>query len=630
MNATRNFRFTIFYCMILCCPVSAQETASRPEADAVILLDENEMQINPAGKASFTKHRLILVNAPGGKKYGEVTLSTNKYLSVKNIKADLKDVSGKLIRKMKNEEIQSQMLSPEYILFDDTRYFHFEMSQSTFPYVLEYAYEYEFSSLFFWPDWFPQADVPVLKSTYKLIMKEEIPFQTHALGFEEQPRLLLNQKYKTWLWEADSISAKTDESYLPPEHEIQMAVHFVPATAQLEKYPISFQSWKSFGNWFYHLYTEADNLPSSAFEKSIQLRSQSLEPKEKIRQLYAWLQEYTRYVAILPGISGWRPHSIESIFQNRYGDCKDLSILLATMLSKAQIPAYPVLIKTRDEGVLLRDLPNPDFNHVMVVVPLANDTLWLECTADYLAAGEIPWADEGCDVLVVKPTGGEIWRTPESSASQNTWQTTIHGSISVIGDLSFSGRLRATGEVANSLRNYLNDQKTTDQKRWLSNRLGRYQPGMELIYIQMSNLEQNFERPLEIMFAGKIPKFASRSANRLFINPAILSRWTADDLPREKERRFPVFFHYSFQEVDSVFINLPPGYQLEASINPVHSEPPFGFFQIGFSVDERQLIYCRTNEIRQRKIPVVQFQDFTNFLTRVVKVDQSKFVFRVR
>ncbi|MBN2008574.1 hypothetical protein JW960_04420 [candidate division KSB1 bacterium] len=57
-------------------------------------------------------------------------------------------------------------------------------------------------------------------------------------------------------------------------------------------------------------------------------------------------------------------------------------------------------------------------------------------------------------------------------------------------------------------------------------------------------LTDHFEQPFIIKFTGEIERFATRSGNRLFLNPNMLNRCTADDIPRDEDRQFPVYLHY--------------------------------------------------------------------------------------
>ena len=59
-------------------------------------------------------------------------------------------------------------------------------------------------------------------------------------------------------------------------------------------------------------------------------------------------------------------------------------------------------------------------NHVILQVPLPQDTLWLECTNPSLPFGYVHQDIAGHDALLIEPTGGQMYRLPTYPDSLNT------------------------------------------------------------------------------------------------------------------------------------------------------------------------------------------------------------------
>lgn len=79
-----------------------------------------------------------------------------------------------------------------------------------------------------------------------------------------------------------------------------------------------------------------------------------------------------RYVSYSKGKHARRPHLAEQTLDNRYGDCKDKSVLLLALLRAAGISAYPVLVATdrRDASALV--VPSWGYFDHMVVCAVVN------------------------------------------------------------------------------------------------------------------------------------------------------------------------------------------------------------------------------------------------------------------
>lgn len=117
-------------------------------------------------------------------------------------------------------------------------------------------------------------------------------------------------------------------------------------------------------------------LPSLAREKIKELVKDATNDREKVKILYDYLGQSTRYVSIQLGIGGYQPLFASEVFKTGFGDCKALSNYLKAMLSVVGIPSYYAGIKADGtEKRLYPDFPNfNQMNHVILQVPLAADT----------------------------------------------------------------------------------------------------------------------------------------------------------------------------------------------------------------------------------------------------------------
>ncbi len=93
------------------------------------------------------------------------------------------------------------------------------------------------------------------------------------------------------------------------------------------------------------------------------------------------VQREVRYLGLEDGISAYRPHPPAQVFEQRFGDCKDKALLLATVLQAVGVPAYPALVNTSSGLRLDAHLPRPGlFDHCITIIPRAADTLWVDPT----------------------------------------------------------------------------------------------------------------------------------------------------------------------------------------------------------------------------------------------------------
>jgi hypothetical protein len=585
---------------------------------ALIALDENELEVKSKTKARLRCRRSVIVYASEGRKYGNITLVKTDFVKPRHVEGAIKDLDGRILKRLDARSAE------QTVLYNGTVVRTHRLSQNTFPYVVEYEYEVDLSSLFFWPDWRPQEDVPVLRSTYRLTVPKDIGYSTHAMGLDVTPK---REGKSTLVWELENIEPRVEELHMSPDDQVQKALLFAPERFRLGEYEGSFASWEAVATWYRELAADRYELPEEAREQVQRLIAGAADQRQSVARLYAFLQDHTRYVAIMLGIGGWQPSSAESTFDNRYGDCKDLSTLMVAMLAEAGIEAYPALVRTNSKGRVQAAFPSNQFNHCMVLVPLQGDSLWLECTTDLVPAGELPAGVEAADALVIDDGVGVIRKIPRHAHDRNVWRARVAGELKASGQLTFSGKASATGNIDTYIRGKLQNRSPEDREHWMAEFLGRFLPKLDLGTHRVDFLEGPGDS-LSIQYQGELDNFGVRTAGRLFVNPNMFRRKTSDDIPRESKRRYPVHYPYGFVEMDSVSVRLPEGFQLEAAPDSVVLISSFATYQTGYTIADGQFHHSRNLQWVAPDIPLSEYEAYLDFLREVVRIDNSSFVFR--
>jgi hypothetical protein len=129
---------------------------------------------------------------------------------------------------------------------------------------------------------------------------------------------------------------------------------------------------------------------------------------------------------------------------------------------------------------------------------------------------------------------------------------------------------------------------------------------------------------------GVFNKFNPKRGSRIFINPNIINRWTGKYLPEEKieERKYPVYYYYPHQDVDTVIIEISKRYVLESKPKNVSINNSFAQFSYEYEFNDNKLYYFRKMEIKNNIIPVELYAEYLDFLKKVIKSDKCKFVFK--
>ncbi len=179
-------------------------------------------------------------------------------------------------------------------------------------------------------------------------------------------------------------------------------------------------TWENFGKWQQKLLMDRDQLPQKTIDKVKELTSNISDNREKVKRIYEYLQNSTRYVSIQLGIGGWQPMSAEDVVKTGFGDCKALSNYMKAMLKIVDIPSYYVVIKSdENKKRFFKDYPSfSQANHVILMVPMEKDSIWLECTSPILPFGYIHNGIAGHDALAVGDDKSFFCTLPDYSQSE--------------------------------------------------------------------------------------------------------------------------------------------------------------------------------------------------------------------
>ena len=145
-----------------------------------------------------------------------------------------------------------------------------------------------------------------------------------------------------------------------------------------------YDSWSELNEWAKHVFPQSINLSPALKQKVEEIKSQASSDEDRILHALRFVQDDIRYMGIEMGINSHQPTSPNKIFTQRFGDCKDKSYLLSSMLHEMGIEASPVLINTVYKKTIQRWLPAPtDFDHVTVRVKCNGKYYWLDPTISY-------------------------------------------------------------------------------------------------------------------------------------------------------------------------------------------------------------------------------------------------------
>ncbi|MBI4990371.1 MAG: DUF3857 domain-containing protein [Rhodocyclales bacterium] len=174
--------------------------------------------------------------------------------------------------------------------------------------------------------------------------------------------------YRTLQWEERGIEGIDYETSIP-------SGYFPYRFLQLSEY----HDWNAVARWAHSLFAPTAALPDELEE--IVARLEPLPDEDRVLGALRWVQREIRYFSVSLGESSHRPHPLPVVLERRYGDCKDKSYMLLTLLRRLGIEAEPVLVALDSRKGPSRFLPAPNiFNHVVVRARIGGQHWFLDGT----------------------------------------------------------------------------------------------------------------------------------------------------------------------------------------------------------------------------------------------------------
>ncbi|MCL6270404.1 DUF3857 domain-containing protein [Sansalvadorimonas sp. 2012CJ34-2] len=217
--------------------------------------------------------------------------------------------------------------------------------------------------------------VGIDKRAVRYVVPEDRTIAYRAHNFDHRPSITkLASGDDQYLWVLENTSALNDDRQYPP------------GDSPFPWLEVSeYKSWAEVVEWAMALYQDKYQ-GGKAFQKLVEkLDQQSAGDQKKYASLALnYVQEEIRYLGLEFGENSHRPSTPDEVLQNRYGDCKDKSVLLTALMRAKGIKAWPALVSSDERGGIANMLPSPGaFNHVITLIDLDGVQYWVDATRNY-------------------------------------------------------------------------------------------------------------------------------------------------------------------------------------------------------------------------------------------------------
>ena len=247
---------------------------------------------------------------------------------------------------------------------------------------------------------------------FSVRFRDSRPLRWKSSAPELEPMEKQQSGETQWVWTRDDFPGSRIEENTPPWHICYPWIQ-VSDCHDWEAVASAFAAAWDMGT--------AEGDATDLIPEMAALEGSILQRTEKAIQ---WVQDQYRYLALQGELDGQPPAAPVVVVRRRYGDVKDLSVLLMSLLKQLGLEARLILVNTKFRKSLAGLLPMPSlFNHLMVEYEARGEIRWVDATAKGQSGGSLNrvLGDIGVGLPVAR-AGSDLIRAPEPAPESNVYQ----------------------------------------------------------------------------------------------------------------------------------------------------------------------------------------------------------------
>ena len=562
--------------------------AKYPDAGAVFLLDETVSELGRQGDEFGRRvdvHQVIAIIDPQqAAGWLDWEIPNSEYHSLSRIEARTW-LSPNQSHRVEKKDFHDVSMFPDEVLYSDIRGKRFAFPAIAPRTVIDVSYEYTSPSIYSYDQHLFAHHIPTLVSRVSFVvprafLAEEFDQAVRVSGLTRTTPMVQvlprpEGEVKQFTWEMRDVEAIVQETQMPPLSDLAPLIRLAPRAPTRTGW-----SWAWVGRHYYDelLMPQLKGTPQIR-ELATRLTAGFATPIDKVRALYGYVQTDVRYVAIELGIGGYQPHPAQRVLGLRYGDCKDKSTLLLSLLHEIGIEGFAALVRTRDQGAVDTALVNiGQFNHMIVWLPIGESGWWLDPTAEYATADYLPAADQGIMALVVGPSVSRFLATPVLDPERSITDRRVLAAMDEEGGLSGTLEIRVGGEPGMDYRGAFRTRGAPGREQLIDRILTRELSGARLKEFRITGLE-SVEKPLVLAIDFAWPRCATVAGDAIVLPGDFLSPPGWAEPLRRTGRRNPVLFDGLEQRRDRIRILPPAGWTFDLPAGVAEQGSCFSFFR---------------------------------------------------
>lgn len=481
-----------------------------------------------------------------------------------DFRENVSDIEGITYNQLPNGSTTTDRLTKDAI-FEERRTESYYVKRFTLPNVregsiIEFKYNISSDYVFELREWDFQHDIPVRWSQYNLTLIPGFEYRILFQGYEalavDKSRRIGNEVH--YQWAMTNLSALREEDFMatPDNYRAKVWFELIRTSLPNQVGPRNFaKKWEDLDRFLLaeSQFGGAVNRAGFLKEIAVSLQKQSADTLQQITSAYNFVRRsmtWNRQRGIFTN------NSLKTAFDAKTGNTADLNLMLVGLLREMGLEAHPVILSTKQNGLLSKDYPLLSrFDYVVATVPWQGKDLLLDVCEPGLKAGVLPVRclnGEGRLVHMRHPRWIPLIAA-EKRREAGQFLLTMNKDAQLDGTVSIT----LAGYAAADSRQNIREVSVEKFRQTFKSR----NPDWQWSELEIQNADSS-DLPITIKGSVTVSEAVSRIDNRLFLRPLPISDLMQNPF-KAAERRFPVDMGVPIEKSFVATYTLPEGYTVE-------------------------------------------------------------------
>ncbi|MGZ2371474.1 DUF3857 domain-containing protein [Ancylomarina sp. YFZ004] len=435
--------------------------------------------------------------------------------------------------------------------------------------VIEYSYIITSKNIFNIRKWNFQKSIPVKWSEYRVNFPEYFNYKKTTKGYlrfvtnknEYSTASLPSKKtysVQRFTWAVSEAPAFKSEPYMTTSSNFLSSIEFeIGSTNVNGVYKNYTSTWEKINTDLLKNESFGLQLKGGGYLKDIvtKINSEAKSEEDKMNMAFDAIKKHMKW----NDYNGkYVSSTLRKAFNEKKGNVADINLMLVLLLKKLGLNSDPVILSTRNHGIIFLGQPNISiFNYVVAKIKLNNKDYLLDATEPLCPNNILPFRCINGQGRIIAENGSD-WinlncKMPYKHITSS--KLTLNDDGELIGQISDSYQ----GYAALRTRKYF-ESKTIDE---LKISLEENNHGLSLEEFEIIN-QDDIEKTLQTKSIVEITDKVEDAGDLIYLNPMLYERTKKNPFTLE-ERKYPVDYGHSYDEIYSIEISLPEGCSLEST-----------------------------------------------------------------